>query len=576
MISRPPRETPGFQQIALGVIEQDVGLPVLGEAGVSERLSHVPFEWAFALTARVDAEVRHGHIRRRGDAAQLEAAGWAFNGHPRKSELLELVAREGRVLFNTPYLHALQRLLVLKAADGFEEAPDGLRRLQDGFLGMCNVVSPASKRPANFDRDHYVALLTRSGVVNATETIAEAITRAYAIYYELPRRPDASAAPNYCPPAQWEPDVRRTISVHERFMIGMAILGNVGVLGEDLPPRERPTGVPPGYFDRLAEELRGGDAGRLVGATAGDRAFFRRMFEREKPGPRGNPANSIPFQVRPLLSMARGGYLLSSTNALVAWITRGVHYACLTPIEGTPAAEAFLTYVGRLFEAYAVELLQDAHGAQPEVRVIGEQPYDGGSMTSDVAIVDGNDLVLIEIEAHRFTKDALLSADAEQVLRELDRMIVSKARQLDRCIDALRRPESPAELPGVDIRDIERIWPVVVIEGGIVQNALLWEHIEAELGGALGQDSVQRLSVMTMNELEATAGFFERGHRVAMLLHRWKFGSGKYADFTHYCSMTPGLERPRRAKLVERRWERLTEEVEGAFSEEARARLRAT
>jgi hypothetical protein len=91
-------------------------------------------------------------------------------------------------------------------------------------------------------------------------------------------------------------------------------------------------------------------------------------------------------------------------------MTRGVYYACLTPIKGTPDAQTLLTYVGRLFEAYAGEMLQDAHKGEPEVRVIGEQPYDNRSRhTSDVAIVDGSDLILIETEAHRFTKDARLS-----------------------------------------------------------------------------------------------------------------------------------------------------------------------
>jgi hypothetical protein len=160
--------------------------------------------------------------------------------------------------------------------------------------------------------------------------------------------------PNYCPPERWEPDTRRTVSIHERFMIGMAVMGNVGVWGDELPPPERPTGVPPDYFEQLAKALEDGDSRRLEGAIAGDRAFFRAMFDREKPGLDINASNSIPFQVRPLLAQNTGGYLLSSTNALASWMTRGVHYACLTPIERTPTAQAFLTYVGRLFEAYAV------------------------------------------------------------------------------------------------------------------------------------------------------------------------------------------------------------------------------
>ena len=572
---RLPRDVPGFQQVVLGVCEQDVGLPPLGESGVRALLREAPFEWSFAWTSRIDAEIRNGRVRERAAAAQAEAVARAFDGHPMRLELVSLVMSQHRELFNTPYLHAVQRLLVLEAADGSSERPGDRRRLQDAFLGMCNVVTPPSGGRGRSSRDEFVAAMTRSAVSNATEAPFDAIARAYAIYYELPRRPGAASMPNYFPPYRWEPDAQRTVSVHERFMIGMAVLGNVGVWGDELPPPERPTGVPPDYFDVLATELEGGDSGRLSDAICGDRAFFRAMFQREKAEPGANAWNSIPFQVRPLLVQEKGGYLLSSSNALASWMTRGVHYACLTPIEGTPDAQAFLTYVGRLFEAYAVEMLQEAHKGEPETRVIGEQPYDNGSShTSDVAIADGSDLVLIEIEAHRFTKEALLSGDAKQVLEELETMIVAKARQVDQCITALIRPQAPATLPGVDMTEIERIWPVVVIEGGIVQNTLLWEHLTEELAGTLQHNRVQALSVITMDELEMAAGVVEHDHHpLAMLLSRWKFGRFKHTDLTYFCSTRPEMRKRRKTKLAERRWRRLTEEVASAFSDEARVRL---
>jgi hypothetical protein len=403
----------------------------------------------------------------------------------------------------------------------------------------------------------------------------EAIARAYAIYYEMPRRPGASKMPNYVPPERWEPDPRRAITVNERFMVGMAVLGNVGVWNDALPPPERPTGVPPNYFDALGRELQSSDSGRLARAVAADRASLRRLFDRERGDARGNALNNIPFQVRPLLAQANGGFLLSSSDALASWMTRGVHYACLTPIEGTPDALAFLTYVGRLFEAYALELLETAHEEQSGVRVFGEQPYDSGSSsTSDIAIVDGAELVLIEVEAHRFTKDALLGSEVEQVIEELETMVAAKARQLSDCITALRRDERPATLPGVDMDTIERIRPVVVIEGAVAQTPLFREHLEERLAGALLQSGVEELAVMSMNELEIAAGHIEHGHRLAMLIRRWKFGQKRDTDFTYFCWTTTGLQQRRRTRLLELRWQSLTDEVASAFSEDAQRRLR--
>lgn len=573
----PPQQVRGFEQVVLGVIEEDVGLPPLGEEGVRAALGDVPFEWAFAWTARIDAVIRHGAQHERGQRAQVEVVADVFAGHPKHREIITLVLQEGRRVFSTLYLHAIQRLLIEEAVDGHEERPGDRRRMQDAFLGICNVVSPASARPERFDPDYYLALMTRSGVANATEPLVEAITRAYAIYYELPRSVDAPEIPNYLPRKRWEPDPAAGLSVHERFMIGMAIMGGVGVFNDELPPPTRPTGVPPDYFVALARELReGADAHQMAGAISSDRAAWRGAFRREHPELRNAMSNSVPFQARPLLIQGNGGYLLSSTDALASWMTRGVHYACLTPLERTPEAQAFLTYVGRLFERYAVELFTEAHRKQTDVQVIREQPYDrGSSRTADIAIVDGVDLVLIEVEARRFSKAALLSSNPQEVLDELEMMVVSKARQLGQCIDALQRGDAPAELPGVDLGTVERIWPVIVIEGGFPHTVMLREYLDNRLGNALSQPCVQALSILSMADVERAAGFIEHGHRLAFTLRRWKHGSHRDNDFAFFCSTRESLRRPRRASLVSARWDRLSGEVNAALSDEARARLLA-
>jgi len=172
------------------------------------------------------------------------------------------------------------------------------------------ITAPPNPRE-RFDPDYHLALLTRSGVTNATEPLVEAITRAYAIYYELPRRDDASEMPNYLPRERWEPDAAAGLSAHERFMVGMAIIGAVGVFKDELPPL--PTGVPRDYFDVLAgEQGTGTDVGRMARAISSDRAAWRAAFNRERP----ELSNSIPFQVRPLLRQGNGGYLLSAHDVI--------------------------------------------------------------------------------------------------------------------------------------------------------------------------------------------------------------------------------------------------------------------
>jgi len=78
-----------------------------------------------------------------------------------------------------------------------------------------------------------------------------------------------------------------------------------------------------------------------------------------------------------------------------------------------------------------------------------------------------------------------------------------------------------------------------------------------------------------MADLEKAAGFIEHGHRLAFTLRRWKHGSQRDNDFAFFCSAWESLRRPRRGSLVSRRWDRLTDEVNAAFSDEARARILA-
>jgi len=74
---------------------------------------------------------------RLGERAQLEVVAEVFDGHTKHREIIALVAEQDRSLFSTPYLHAIQRLLIEEAVDGHEERPGDRGRMQDAFLGSA-------------------------------------------------------------------------------------------------------------------------------------------------------------------------------------------------------------------------------------------------------------------------------------------------------------------------------------------------------------------------------------------------------------------------------------------------------
>ena len=88
--------------------------------------------------------------------------------------------------------------------------------------------------------------------------------------------------------------------------------------------------------------------------------------------------------------------------------------------------------------------------------------------------MSGTDLVLFEIHARRVSATAAVAALPVATL-EVSRLLVEKADQLGPCIGALLRGD--ATLPGVDISQIDRIWPIVVSVGHVMQTHNLWEYV---------------------------------------------------------------------------------------------------
>src|SRR5262249_40373297 len=146
---------------------------------------------------------------------------------------------------------------------------------------------------------------------------------------------------------------------------------------------------------------------------------------------------------------------------------------------GPKTSGKYQRFAGEIVELYALDL---AHAGLAEAEtVFGEQRYgpNDGERTSDVAIVSGKELVLFEIHARRVSAAAAVSGTASEATLEVSRLLVEKADQLGPCIGALL--SGGAALPGIDISRIERIWPVVVSVGHVMQTANLWEYLHAKM-----------------------------------------------------------------------------------------------
>lgn len=88
----------------------------------------------------------------------------------------------------------------------------------------------------------------------------------------------------------------------------------------------------------------------------------------------------------------------------------------------------------------------------------------------------GEDLILFEANARRVRALPLVSGDPLDATGELGKLIVKKINQLGACVGALLAGE--AELPGVDLARVKRIWPIAVAGGHVWQTRTLWTYLD--------------------------------------------------------------------------------------------------
>jgi hypothetical protein len=288
-----------------------------------------------------------------------------------------------------------------------------------------------------------------------------------------------------------------------------------------------------------------------------------------------------PLMRHPFLRCENRGLILLSPRAIKSWLSDGFHYRLLDCAQRRSAddpkrktSRRYTAYAGQLLEVYAVDLLRSVHVENAPAgggRVYGEQPYGekGEKKTSDVAVDLGLDLVLVEVSASRLRADTLLLAERDEAMKDIDRMIIAKIDQLDKCITGLRsrrrkdRARIPANSSAIDMSRVTRIWPIVVTAGNITQSDPLWRYVSSKTRGKLAQPGVQPLTILDVEDYEALCGIIEAGHSLTNVL------AGKTQAAYRHLELAVWLTHDRHAphdvtgrpKLVEQAFERVMDEL---------------
>lgn len=525
----------GLDQIAVYFAESEAGMEPSRLRHVRAHLAEVAFEPAMLGLARVAA--RAWAIR--GDkAAQLRLAEEVFQGHAALSSMRSFMGKhENAVIIAEQHVFVVMRLLIERARDGQLEgglADAEVPHLQAALLGATSVIERLADEDSQSDwldhLDSAVAFFVQNGAYNRKPQPLGELARSRELYTRIARDPGMAASEHFCPLDEW---MREDYGFDddEQLSFGFALSamtttwanddaagGKSYVLGEHLDD----------VLLKLGWESRRAEALNLLSA---DRDFYRQAFQDAGDSPEQIAWELRPFMQRPFLRLTNGGLVLVSPRALASWVTDGFYYRLLDAAQKRnktkkrKTSRAYTAFAGNLLEKYCLELAEESFdkGNPPGGgKVYGEQPYGhkGEAKTSDVAIQIGTDLVLFEVTASRLRADTLVLRDPKSVSDDLHRMVISKLKQLDGCVNALSngKAQIPADNPEVLWEGIERVWPVVVTGGDVTQNEFIWAWIRRESKGLLDRAKIQPLTLLDIADYEALMGIVEHGHSLIKIL----------------------------------------------------------
>jgi hypothetical protein len=278
-----------------------------------------------------------------------------------------------------------------------------------------------------------------------------------------------------------------------------------------------------------------------------------------------------PFLRRPFLRLEDGQWLLIAPRAIESWLGEGFMHRAMEAAERRGESLRLRGFLGAVFERYCLDLTRSVYiGERPPGggRVYGEQEYNrgGGQLTSDVAIDLGPDIVMIEVVARRLTQEMQVFGDREVLERNLAPMLFNKMAQLGRVATDLFA--GAATLPDVNIGHVERLWPVLVTAGDLMQTEILWDRIDDRMPEALRGGRVQPLTVLDLGDFELLLGLVAEGESLPSILARKAAGPYRRLELSRLVVDELRIDPPltMRPPVLNDRWEALGQEMRAVFA----------
>lgn len=563
-LALPQRPLPTLlDQIVVVAEEAELGLNPLSLDQVRELLASIPLAPALVWTARrllwlFDAD--------ECSADQLGLARKIFDGAPiieHFEQFLQGAERsKRRVAFSEQQFHVLLRLCFESCAEteadvGWSDERE--QRMRRALLGVTSLTGEAALRmqEERESLEDWLGFFFQNGAYNSKEQPLLAYQRVFHIFVDLATGEEAHRHPSFVD-LEALSHLHFSASLSELFAVGFAAFASAS--GDGAKPDPANLGIAQEFPSYLAETAMADRHQSFSEALAAPRSFYVRGFVRSAADPVRLAWDVTPVLQKPFFELPGGGpLLLLSPRAATSWLTEGVYYRLLDAAAAEGERDTFTTFVGWLYERYLLEVFEAALPQRPSGggAVHGEQAY-GGDLTSDIAIDFGEDLVLCEIVSTRLPLGVRAEADEGEVEKFLEGAVLEKLDQLHRVVDDLS--SGTAQIPGVEMSAVKRIWPVLINVGEITEGEVLFSFIKHRAQEVLDQAQCQPLTLLGVDDAETLAGMAAAGEAVIDVLA--KKVSADYGELGLDRWLTDTREDPPpRLPLLEEQWDRSVEKM---------------
>jgi hypothetical protein len=566
------REAPTeLDQLAVVIVEQELGLEATNRAGLQAYAAQLPFEPSASILCQLFSRAED---TLRDPVGQVKLAE-AFFGSGEIIERYRTIAGaspDARI-FGPQSLHTLIRVLVEHAY----EAPitqkltlDERALLMRAVIASNSAIEWGVEHELGTSDEDILAYELQVGSYYFRPRWLEEMARHRELYRLATSDPGLLASPDCEPVKEWLE--QSGLTAEEQWLLGLALSSQGPTWDSQKHPHIAPETVSEilqraGLYDRETEALALISASRveLQGAFTDLQASGKRFVWELR-----------PFNTTPYLPLTDGGLLLLGRPWMLSWLGEGFYYRAMKMAQADDATEAegrsnhvqnYTAYTGHVFEQYCLRHARAALGQRSTV--LGEQAYGQhlDKLTSDVAVLVGRDLILFEANARRVGAEPVVSGDPLDATQELSKLLVKKIDQLASCIRALLSEE--AQLPEITIDSIKRIWPIVVAAGHVWQTQHLWAYLDSardtKKAQAFDDPRVQPLQVFDANDFEMLLALTESTD-LPKILKRKTSGPYRHRDLAVWLSEDPKApDRDVRLPGVQAVWREMIHEAKVVF-----------